>query len=466
LLLHRFSSYFHSLFQDGHTVQEDESVPDTSHLVIYPVPQNAPKSPDYELWVNDQPVHVYDCEVAAYAIFACSGPVQIIAHCRWHANDTTLKPQSLGIAVTWNHDMATFTLPFPRQVVLDVPFPERKPLFIYAHEPEISKPDPHDPKVRYFEAGRMHDAGAIKLGTGETLYIEGGAYVRGLVESSGASDVRVCGHGVIDGGIYRQPRQRFCYFGKCRNVEICGITMVHTPGWIIELQRCKGVHVHHVNQIGWYIGSDGIDVVASHNVLIDHCCLRNNDDCIAIKANAGYRVPIASDDPSAPVPQTVENVEVRDCTFFNALAGNVMEIGYELTGETVRGIVFRNNDVIAAHGEGGVFTIHNGDHALIENILYEDIRIEHYYDKLIDFRILKSRYSKDAERGHIRNVTIRNVMAVANRYNSVSLIGGYDAEHIVENIRIENITFGGDRVRNAGDLHLFTNDHVRNITIA
>jgi hypothetical protein len=44
--------------------------------------------------------------------------------------------------------------------------------------------------------------------------------------------------------------------------------------------------------------------------------------------------------------------------------------------------------VIAAHGEGGVFTIHNGDRACISRVLYEDIRVEHFYDKLVDFRIM------------------------------------------------------------------------------
>jgi len=228
------------------------------------------------------------------------------------------------------------------------------------------------------------------------------------------------------------------------------------------LHRCKGVHVHHVNEIGWVVGSDGVDVVASHDVLIEHCCLRNNDDCIAVKAFPGYRQLVAADE-EAPVPMSVEHVLVRDCTFFNAHAGNVMEIGFELRSDVVRDVVFRNCDVIAAHGEGGVFTIHNGDHALVEDVLYEDIRVEHYYDRFVDFRILHSRYSRDEERGRIRNVTLRNVRAVRNSYNCLSLLGGYDAAHRVENVVFEDVRMGDLPARCGDDMHLFRNEHVANV---
>ena len=62
----------------------------------------------------------------------------------------------------------------------------------------------------------------------------------------------------------------------------------------------------------------------------------------------------------------MENALVRGCTFLNTPAG----------------------DVIGAQGEGGVFTIHAGARALISDILYEDVRIEHFWDKIVDFRII------------------------------------------------------------------------------
>ncbi|NLF37917.1 hypothetical protein GX586_00635, partial [bacterium] len=151
----------------------------------------------------------------------------------------------------------------------------------------------------------------------------------------------------------------------------------------------------------------------------------------------------------------VRNVLVQRCVMHNDYAGNVMEIGFETRADRIGDIVFRDCDVIAVRGHGAVFSIHNGDRALVENVLYENIRVEHYYDKFVDFRVLDSRYSKDHERGRIRNVTLRNIAAVANTHNTVSLIGGFDEEHLVEHVTFDRFFLGGEKVRDADGLHLF-----------
>ncbi len=435
----------------------------TDELQIHRVADTVPHSADYMVTVNGSPVHVHDCEVAAYALWSFSGSVEVRVAVRENHRDIVVRPWSLGTGVRWEGSVATFTLEQPTNLCFDPPWQRRKPLFLFASAIDRSPPSRDDPAIRYFEGGTIHDAGVIVLESGQTLYIEAGAVVRGAVEVVGAERVRIAGRGILDGSCFRPHERRLIYFGKCSDVAIEGITTVQTPSWTIMLHRCKNAAVREVNEIGWVVGSDGVDIVASHNVSVERCFLRNNDDCIAVKAFRGYR-QVVREDEEAPVPMTVEHVRVRDCTFFNAHAGNVMEIGFELRSELVRDVVFSNCDVIAAHGEGGVFTIHNGDHALVENVRYEDIRVEHYYDRFVDFRVLRSRYSRDEERGRIRNVTVRNVCAVQNTHNSLSLLGGYDRDHLVENISFEHVCLGQQPVRCADDLHLFANEHVRNVT--
>jgi hypothetical protein len=140
---------------------------------------------------------------------------------------------------------------------------------------------------------------------------------------------------------------------------------------------------------------------------------------------------------------------------YNDRAGNVMEIGYETQTERISGVTFRDIDVIGAHGEGGVFTIHNGDRARVENVRYEDIRVEHFYDKLIDFRIMPSRYSKDKTRGQVAGVHLKGIRTVEDRFNCVSLIGGYGLENQVRDVVIEDFRVGDQRVVDADELHLF-----------
>jgi hypothetical protein len=221
------------------------------------------------------------------------------------------------------------------------------------------------------------------------------------------------------------------------------------------------VQVDNVKLIGWVVCSDGIDIVGCRDMLVQNCFLRNNDDCVAIKAvtydmrsEKGIKLDWRRD---------VENVLVEKCVMYNDRAGNVMEIGFETQTDSMRNITFRDIDVLAGHGEGGVFTIHNGDRTTISDVLYEDIRVEHFYDKLVDFRIMHSRYSKDAERGQVRNVTLRNIQAIADKYNVISLIGGYDAEHTVENIRFENFVIGETKVLCPDDLNLYSK-HSQNVS--
>lgn len=432
-------------------------------VCIYERPEGAPTSADYMVTVNGTPVHVYDCEAAAYACWAFDGEVEVRIAVRENHQDIVVRPWRFSRTVMWDGSVAVFTLDKAAQLCFDPPFPGRKPLFIYANPLETARPDPDDRSVHYFAAGRIHDAGVITLRSGETLYIEGGAVVRGRVEATDAESVRIAGHGILDGGVGTLPRRRMMYFGKCRDVRITGIIAVGPPSWTVVLHRCKDCYIGNLKQLGWVVCSDGIDVVASHDVLIESCCLRTNDDCIVVKAFEGYNKNAIDPNEPGPAPPTAENIEVRDCVLFNAHAGNVLEIGFELRSDVVRNVHFHDCDVIGGHGEGGVFTIHNGDRATVENVLYERIRVEHYYDRFIDLRIMHSRYSRDKERGRIRNVTFRDIDAAANHCNSVSLIGGWDPEHLVEDVTFENVKIGDKRAESEDDLHLFTNAHVRNI---
>lgn len=83
-------------------------------------------------------------------------------------------------------------------------------------------------------------------------------------------------------------------------------------------------------------------------------------------------------------------------------------------------------------------------------------RIEHFYDKFIDFRILHSRYSKDVTRGRIHDVTLRRIRACPDPFNTVSLIGGFDAVHTVDDVVLDDVRFGDQPMTRVEDLHLFT----------
>jgi hypothetical protein len=183
-----------------------------------------------------------------------------------------------------------------------------------------------------------------------------------------------------------------------------------------------------------------------------------------------------------------EKITIEDTVFWNALPGNAMEIGFELRGDAVRDIVFRDCDIIRVE-RGAAFSIHNGDNALVEDILFEDIRVEDVRGDFADMYIGLSIYSGDCpnpyrrsdphrkriplhlqdpasgdnrgqwivpedksqyadRRGRIRNVTFRNIRFYpdADAELPPSLFIGYDSEHAVENVLFDGIFLNGRRL--------------------
>lgn len=87
----------------------------------------------------------------------------------------------------------------------------------------------------------------------------------------------------------------------------------------------------------------------------------------------------------------------RACVLHSYLGGSALETGHELHCSEVRGVVFRDIDILAVHDFGAALAIHNADHALVTDILYEDIRVEHHWIAAIDLRVIKTRYSATPE---------------------------------------------------------------------
>jgi hypothetical protein len=129
-------------------------------------------------------------------------------------------------------------------------------------------------------------------------------------------------------------------------------------------------------------------------------------------------------------------------------------------------ITFADCDIIRCEaerfGSGGVLTIHNGDRAILSDVLYEDLRIEDAREKLVDFKIAHDRYSKDDVRGQIQNVTLRNVRTVGRWGDSaghppVSIIQGLNGrDHQPGPITWEDVVLHGEPVRDPGSARLVT----------
>ncbi len=429
-------------------------------VLAYPLPPDIPRADDVLVAVNGTLPAIGRTPVCDYAICAADGPVTIEVMTGTGIASAVIRPAAANVGQQVHGGRLHLTLDRPRQISIEIP--GRQPLYLFVQPLGTAQPSGKARSVRRLEAGRIHELGEVVLSDGEELHLEGGAVLRGWVRAVGARDVRISGHGVIDTSTFPAHYRRLIILDDCREVDISGITTIGSPSWTLVLGACEDVRVRGMNQIGWHVSTDGIDICGSRRVLVEDCFLRNNDDCVVIKAIGPSESP---NDRHGDFRRDVEDVVVQRCTCYNDHAGNVFEIGFETRCAAMRRITFRDCDVIGAHGEGGVFTIHNGDCAVIEDVLYEDIRIEHFYDKFIDFRVLDSRYSHEGGQGLIRRVTLRRIRAIEDRYNTVSLIGGMNEAGPVSDVQFHDVRFGTQPILSPDDLHLFSRNAV-NITFS
>ncbi len=455
-------------------------------LITYPAPPGVVPYQDYRVQVNGQALSVYCSGPAAFAHFSADEPVQVAIHSVVKINWVDIRPKSLGIKSVLKDNVIYFQLAKPCKISIEINGNialngyTQLPLFLFADPLEARPPRPGDPNVRYFEAGKVHDAGEIHLKDDQTLYIAGGAVVRGVVRAENAKNIRITGRGILDGG-FLTDRKTLVALTGCRNVQIEGIIIHNSIGWTVFPKDCEGVSIKNLKIVSWRQNSDGIDVVSSSRVLIDSCFIYNADDCIVLKSWKGND----KYGHSEPGPD-VRDVQVLNSVFWNQKPGNALEIGYELRSREISDVLFKNCDVIHVE-QGAVISIHNGDFATIRNIRFEDIRIEDARHKLFDIGIYMSRYSLDRpkderqraswgqkgtingvlsipegekpqyaqNRGHIRDIVFKNI-AIVDGPMPFSIITGFDQAHRVEKVRIENLSFHGTTIRDAHAGRLFT----------
>jgi hypothetical protein len=459
-----------------------------AQVTLYPAPAGLAPSAEYTVTVNGREAFVYGSPVpAAYCSFDMQGPVDVVIKAARDIKWVDVRPATAGIKPTFKDSTIKLRLTKPVQLSIELNGSLKTPLFLFANAPEASKPSRTDKNVRYFEGGKVHYAGLIEVGSNQSVYIEGGAVVVGAIKAKGAANVKVIGRGVLDGTYNRHfndalikagsakavpdsmkgAYQRTLEFVDCDNVTVDGITLHNSTTWQVVPVHINKVLINNIKIISDQASDDGIDVVQSRNVTIQHSFIRTKDDCIAIKA---YMDSLKT--------EPVDSVLVQHCVFWNALWGNAVEIGFELNADEVKNITFRDCDIIHVEA-GAAISIHNAGPGHVKNVVFDNIRIEDARQKLFDFAIFRSQYSGDGTRdeterrrlylngawdgvlmvpeaekaahakyrGHISNITLRNIKITDGLF-PYSIFYGSDSAHKVKNVRVENLTVHGKKITN------------------
>lgn len=424
-------------------------------VTIYPAPSNEILSKDYTLEVNGKPVDIYLAKIAevedrpgwtlnpedvggaySFTYFDFSGEVNIkITSLNKPLDKLVIRPLSAGIKPNVDGSTITFTINKPCKLSIE-PDGRIEPLLIFANPPEINPPKQGDPNVIYFGPG-IHKPEKIKLSSGQTLYIAGGAIVKGGVDVSG-DNIKIKGRGILCGNDWPWRKGPGSMIGmrEATNVAVEGIILRGSWGWTIPIYNSDSVAINNVKLVcSKNPNDDGINPCNSQRVYIRDCFIRTDDDCIAMK---GIKFGSANDN--------VEYITVENCLLW-ADRARIFLLGHESRAKYMRHIVLRDLDIL--HFNMTPFLFEPGEEMSIEDVTVENITAYADYPEqsgdrafdLIRLRPVVNQYMKTQVPGKINNVNFKNVALTGVEkagWYPIWIIGA-DAEHTVTSVTFENI---------------------------
>jgi len=381
-------------------------------------------------------------ETASFATFDMQGTVRVTVTCPEPIRSARVLPTSFKIVPAVQGKTVTLTLAEPRPVVLEVNDDWVGSLHLFANPVETDAPRPGDPNVIYYGPG-VHEISRVVVGDNKTVYVAGGAVVRCVIRPdekfsissySGlknyapsfelrGKNIAFRGRGIVDSGACT-THARHPLFVSGSDIAIEGVILRDSSTWTIPIRQSDRVSVRNVKLLGYRANSDGIDICNSRDVTVEGCFIRTLDDLIVVKSDKGHG--------------PVQRIVARKCVLWNEVA-HALSVGAELR-EDVDDVLFADCDVIHDKGREWSLRVYHCDAATITNVRFENIRIEEAR-KLLSLWIGKAVWTRDAERGHIRGVTFKNIAAAGEGLRIE--MNGFDAEHAVEGAAFQNVTLNG-----------------------
>lgn len=437
---------------------------------IYPAPSGEPLSTDFKVTVDQRNVPVYLATVAtadpakrkrisigdyasyadhtSFVSFDLQGSAKISITCPKIIKNATVLPASARIIPAISGHSVVFTVSKPGQLELDVNGDWVHSLQVFINPLEKNVPSPGDPNVIYFGPG-IHEVDDMRVGSGKTVYLAAGAVIYGKVKpqvksrnhvtaitelDGGAvfslvgNDIKLCGRGIIDGSLCPgHTRNLISVSGK--NISVEGVILRDSGTWTLPIQRSDHVTVNNIKIFGYRGNSDGIDICNSRNVRISNCFIRTMDDLVVVKT------PIKDGGES-------RNITVKGCILWNELA-DALSIGAELR-ENVRNVHFSDCDIVHDKGREWLMRIYHCDAADVADVTFDNICADES-KRLIALWIGKAVWSKDERRGHIEDVTFRNIRAVGK--NLAIDLKGFDGGHEIKNVLFQDLLINGKRLK-------------------
>ena len=291
---------------------------------VYPAPAREELSKDYLVQVDGQQTPVYTAkvapadqqsrwkgmddkknsadyfELASFAYFDFEGTVTIQITCPDVVRSAKVLPSSYGIQPSINGKTISLRMDQPRHLTVEINNTWVGALHLFGNPLETDVPRPDDPNVIYFGPG-IHEVSSLTIPSGKTVYIAGGAIVRGVIKPDekfhissysglktytptftlAGNNIVFRGRGIVDGSRCT-THARNMLLVRGQDIRIEGVILRDSSAWTIPIRQSDRVTVQNTKLLGYRANSDGIDICNSRDVTVDGCFIRTLDDLTGV----------------------------------------------------------------------------------------------------------------------------------------------------------------------------------------
>jgi hypothetical protein len=390
-------------------------------------------------------------------------------------DQVSVAPLSSKVRPQRNGAVVRMTLTEPERFSLQFDDDRLHNLHIIAGKPPA--PRPTGDEVVYFGPGVHTPPPGLDyfpVRSGQRVYLEGGAVLKGSFDLNGVADVKISGRGLL-----WDPGRGIDLEGSS-DVEISDLILVNSDrkdaARVMNIRNSQNVSVHDLTGFTAGKWSDGVNISTSRQVKIQDSYLRVSDDAVVIYAVADCPIcrqkAAQTGVPDPNPPGDTADIEVRNMRLWVDVA-HALYVGHFGDNDdprTIRNITFDNIDVANLDEDDpdweGVMAIYSGDSTLIRDVTFSNIRVDRIEEgKLINIVAGDNpRYNKAPGRG-IDGVTLRNITFTGEGLPGSSIIKGLSSQTAVKNVVIENLRIGGKPIKAPTDGDIAIGGDVMGLTI-
>lgn len=394
---------------------------------------------------------------ASMVYFNFDGSVEIAVQKNSGAfSKVAIRPDAKGIKSVIRDGIVYFTLTKPENLSVEFDGDHLHNLHIFTHAirhdmphpPQANlaseditdgkEPDLNGPNV-YFGPGIYK--GSYRLQSNTTVYVDGSAILTKPFVIDNVENVKIISDGLFD-------NSDMMTVSNSRHVLIDGPIFINQPHGTLRCQMSSDIDERNIRTIGGGQWSDGLGHFACQNVTISDSFVRTSDDCLTFY---NHRWQLWGD---------TRNIAVRNTTLWADVAHAIMigihgntpgtDAGHP-EAEVLENLRFTDIDILD-HDEDdpeyeGAIGIMAGDSNTVRNVVFDRIRVERIEEgKLFNLHIAYTAKYNTSPGKRIDDITLRNIAFSGKGSASASRIYGYDADHAVGTVTLDNVTVGGRKI--------------------